>query len=609
MKTYRGKNSFLKTPLGPFAETYEATYAQTYPETFANNLDDAKLKFIPPDIFDPINLDKTIWHIHLQSSASFYGLSEDDLEVVDQLLDEIKVLVELSPGQNEYTASQDNNVVTITKAADDQSTDHHLSYNKATLRVNNVTVEWYFTLTVDGAEVEEDFVKNNQADAGKPEVLYEKSEANKVDGFNRNNTGYKFWWSDGRVMDHGDVENFINRKRAAGDKRFLADFPVVKEGELAPSYTIVGRKQPYYAYDKRLKDPYEDGDNLKSTLLSGDYNLEQAYDGHIIIGSASKGETVNGIKRALNKIYEADKTFVRLVENGNYDINTVTAVKRFQTDNKLGHNGNVGKETLRVLDSKINSIEIAVAEAEKLKQEEEKKKQDEYAIDHLEKTSSDYHKDVEDRMRNPKIMAMVTALSTVGNDLYGERFRPMEVLELTEAQKQKIFQESADKTLAILMSEFVEGHGREIREFGPETPISEEIKYSYTTSLFLQYFVGAYDQGLFEEGVMNGPLTIFTSPDNSSQNPPGLPGAKEIALKAFGQILWNDTAFYTGSLDYFFTVKGNTLEIMVHNEYSIASGVTRNDDDNLMREEGKLSPLGNTKQLFYFSFDISKLKK
>ncbi len=223
-------------------------------------------------------------------------------------------------------------------------------------------MEWQFRLGEDDApvEVKDDTLKNVQEDLNKVEILFEKSEGNKVEGFNRNNTGYKFWRSDGRIIDHGDVENFINQKRVLGDKHFIADFPVVKEGESAPSYTIVGRKQPYFAYDKRLKDPYEDGDNLKSTLLGGSYYLEQTYDGHISIGYSSKGESADKIKQALNQIYANDATFIKLIADGNYDNTAATAVNKFQKDNFLKEtDGITGKETIRAIDSKLVSSEFA----------------------------------------------------------------------------------------------------------------------------------------------------------------------------------------------------------------------------------------------------------
>jgi hypothetical protein len=90
---------------------------------------------------------------------------------------------------------------------------------------------------------------------------------------------------------------------------------------------------------------------------------------------------------------------------------------------------------------------------------------------------------------------------------------------------------------------------------------------------------------------------------------PGLPESKEIAIKALGQESWNLPAFYTGSLEYNFKITGNQLAVRVVNIYSFASGVTRNDLDDLHRIPGQLCPLGNTTQIFNFSFDIINLKK
>lgn len=340
----------------PFAETFDEPFPKAFGDPVEELQDQGKYR----DIFDPKNIDKTIWHIYTHIGNPFFGLGGDDILVVSDMLDEIKFLVEISPGQLEYSSTLDDDSVTITKATDVLSPDYHLSYNKATLKINEVTITWYFLLNNDDTEVEGDNLANIQKDPAKPEILYEKSDNNKVEGFNRNNTGYKFWWSDGREMDHGDVENFINRKRAAKDNRFLADFPVVEEGELAPSYTIAGRKQPYFAYDKRLKDPYEDGDNLKSSLFSGSYSLEQTYDGHIFIGSSSKGEGVDKIKEALNQFYSGEPTYQPLLLDGNYDSLTGTTVARFQKEHSLkqGTSGIVGKETIRSMDIKLYSEEL-----------------------------------------------------------------------------------------------------------------------------------------------------------------------------------------------------------------------------------------------------------
>jgi hypothetical protein len=64
-----------------------------------------------------------------------------------------------------------------------------------------------------------------------------------------------------------------------------------------------------------------------------------------------------------------------------------------------------------------------------------------------------------------------------------------------------------------------------------------------------------------------------------------------------------------GSLKFYYTLKNGNLEIEAINEYTIASGVTRNDKDNLIRVKGYRSPLGNTYQHYNFSLILSEILK
>ncbi len=228
-------------------------------------------------------------------------------------------------------------------------------------------------------------------------------------------------------------------------------------------------------------------------------------------------------------------------------------------------------------------------------------------ISNSETLKKQYDTKLTNQLKSPLVALMLIGLSSVGNGLYGSSYDPWAVLKLTETEKRKIFNESTNKTIAILMSEFVEGTGMENRYFGSNTPISNDIKHSYTTQLFLDQFVYGYQNGLYTEGEEYS-TTVFTSPDITNQNGLGISlssNPNKIALKALGQGVWNTAAFYTGSLDYSFEITGNTLSVTVHNQYSIASGVTRNDSDNLSRIPGYTSRLGNTNQFFNFSINIT----
>ncbi|MBK8140124.1 MAG: hypothetical protein IPN39_00115 [Chitinophagaceae bacterium] len=205
-------------------------------------------------------------------------------------------------------------------------------------------------------------------------------------------------------------------------------------------------------------------------------------------------------------------------------------------------------------------------------------------------------------MNRQSTRRMLTGLSTVGNRLFGSPYDPFKITRLKEPGKQEIFKQSANQTIAILFYEFVEGTGSQRRDFDETTSITQQIANSYTTSLFFDYFYPLYQSGAFNDGVERL-HTVFTSPDNANS-------IKEW-VKAHGQLFWNPSAFFTGSLDYNFKIEGNKLLLRVHNEFSISSGdpQSRNKADDLHRVPGHDSPLGNTQQYFNFSVDLDKLKR
>jgi hypothetical protein len=53
----------------------------------------------------------------------------------------------------------------------------------------------------------------------------------------------------------------------------------------------------------------------------------------------------------------------------------------------------------------------------------------------------------------------------------------------------------------------------------------------------------------------------------------------------------------------------NYMTIRAENEYNIASGVTRNNSDNLTRISGFRCPLGTTNQIFKFKFTLNEVKQ
>jgi RHS repeat-associated protein len=213
---------------------------------------------------------------------------------------------------------------------------------------------------------------------------------------------------------------------------------------------------------------------------------------------------------------------------------------------------------------------------------------------------STYEEKLFTRLSGPKVMPMVGALSTVGNRLFGSPYDPYKVLNLTETKKQEIFSQSTDKTIGILFSEFIEGTGCETRCFDDSHPITRDIADSYTTHLFMNWFLPNLNNGSIKEGEERY-KTVFTSPDNAS--------SWVESAKAHAKGLGNRAALFTGSLDYYYKVTGHQIAIRVHNELSLSSGITRNKLDDLHRQKGTQNQLGNTSQWFEFTIDLNNFTK
>jgi A nuclease of the HNH/ENDO VII superfamily with conserved LHH/Putative peptidoglycan binding domain len=126
------------------------------------------------------------------------------------------------------------------------------------------------------------------------------------------------------------------------------------KAEDASNVKEAGEKESTQPKEKESTQPRR---NLRSKLLKGSPALESAYNGNLLIGPGTKGDGVAKIQKALNLIYQHDKTFVPLDETGDFNAQTTAAFSRFQKDNALkrGTNGVVGTETLEKLDELLNA--------------------------------------------------------------------------------------------------------------------------------------------------------------------------------------------------------------------------------------------------------------
>jgi hypothetical protein len=199
---------------------------------------------------------------------------------------------------------------------------------------------------------------------------------------------------------------------------------------------------------------------------------------------------------------------------------------------------------------------------------------------------------------NSNVRLMLVGLSSVGTALWGKD--PFSLLTLKENEKEKIFLTDVKKSLAILFSEFVEGHGKENRNFGINSPLTRQIMTAPVTEDFIRVFIKKYNENFYKENI-EYKTTILNSPDNA----PNL----STWLKQLATITTNETTFWTGSLDYFYKIEKGILKIKVVNNFSIDSGVTRNKKDNLVRIPGYRCQLGSTFQSFLFDMDIKTILK
>ncbi|WP_128331608.1 hypothetical protein [Apibacter sp. HY039] len=87
-------------------------------------------------------------------------------------------------------------------------------------------------------------------------------------------------------------------------------------------------------------------------------------------------------------------------------------------------------------------------------------------------------------------------------------------------------------------------------------------------------------------------VNISTSPDKIGFNE-----SLEAHIKGLG-----DQSFWRGGMGYEMKLEGNKLHVHVMDKYSIASGVSRNDSDNIKRGDSP-TPLGTTTMNVYFNYE------
>ncbi|MCS3533010.1 RHS repeat-associated protein [Chryseobacterium sp. JUb7] len=183
--------------------------------------------------------------------------------------------------------------------------------------------------------------------------------------------------------------------------------------------------------------------------------------------------------------------------------------------------------------------------------------------------------------------ALIQGLSTFANKLFGT---PFTLDKLTEDDKQNIFKQSAKKTTAILMYEYASGTGPENRNFYPGDALTEDIKWSNSSARATTMFANDYREGKVKEGQVQR-YYIGSSPDKI-----GISGSIDAHLKGLA-----DQSIWRGGMIYDMQKRGNKLYVKVFDQYTVSSGISRNDKDSFKRSN-KITPLGTTTINIHFNY-------
>jgi hypothetical protein len=368
----------------------ESTQEQSLVDApIAQPLDALKILGDRNAIFDPDQLPQTVMHLHEQTHRELYLLNEKELAIVENLISLFQEAALTGGDQATYLiVDEAGNSLQITKAIDISSPDYMQSHNQVRMQVGTLVLDWYFLLEDGGETVQSETYYNEskpltanngtQAESNSekgqnsaspvtstpPRIRYEYDEANKNEF---NNTGYKFWRSDGKPLSHSEVTKFIRTMKKSGDPRFIRDFPDhVPDGQEHPMYEVVNSKYTYYVHSFDL-DPLNDSDNLKSDLFSGVIELEAVHDGSLTLYKTSVGAYVNVLRKGINEYYAVNKVLVQIPEGTSYDEALTQRIRKFQELEGLPVDGKLGQATVDRLDEWLAERDAADAEEAKKK--------------------------------------------------------------------------------------------------------------------------------------------------------------------------------------------------------------------------------------------------
>lgn len=202
----------------------------------------------------------------------------------------------------------------------------------------------------------------------------------------------------------------------------------------------------------------------------------------------------------------------------------------------------------------------------------------------------------EKRIKIPEVQLMMEVINLAASTEWQKNKSTTLHPKMGEEEKQNQFKTSAINSISILLMEFHTGTGNQVRVFHEDDELTEYVKWSPQTYLMLKEL---------EEKWLNKEIELGQEVQITSNTSPGQTDAQTSFWAHGSQFFFNRPSFYLGGMEFTVWVYRDKIVIKAVNEFTISSGVTKdNGKSNLIRVKGKTCPLGNTKQIFWFTHSL-----
>lgn len=361
--------------------------------------------------------------------------------------------------------------------------------------------------------------------------------------------------------------------------------------------------------------------HLKSSLFQGNqqlfYSLNRGTEfdqgkGHLL-GIGSTGDYVILIQKALNLLFQNDPTYTSLVEEKDFGELTRKGVVKFQKQYNLlnGSSGVVGPETILRLDEEVAKVEKMTLDPNELFAIElineairKRKPNDAGAINffwnwyhslktkpsygdlanHVASADFSYLDSKESRLLMFGLSSGSATMLSKAGKLDDSQDAMQLLMNMTEKEKEEVFKNSTEETIAILLMEFATGKGEKTRKFNMEHQMTNDIRKGATTAYAYSQFFEEIKQGKVKEGEFK---YYYQGYHNRAS------GALEsIRIHLQSLMLDNYGEFFRGGMEYWMKIDGDDIVVTAKDKYTEDSGI-RNEKSR-ERIGGFETPFGTT---------------